>query len=211
MGFGIVGYGCTTCIGNSGPLTADDGERGRGARHRAGRSAVRQPQFPRPRPPVARARLSRVAAAGRRLCARRRCRCATSCADPMRTAADGRPCILRRTLATGARDRGRAGAPRLIRPIWARLTSAPSRNPLWHALDAPGGAAVSLGPRSTEIRRPPFAPPTKAASSGAMSRQPLLVLGDDVTTDHISPAGAIPPDERRWPITWSRRARTATT
>ena len=67
VGFDIVGYGCTTCIGNSGPAGAGH-ERG----HRPGRGGrggtVGQPQLPGARPSADRGRLPGLAAAGRGLC-----------------------------------------------------------------------------------------------------------------------------------------------
>ena len=71
VGFNLVGYGCTTCIGNSGPLP--DAGRGsdRRGRSRGLRRAVGQPQFRGPHPCAGARELSRLAAAGRRLCAGR--------------------------------------------------------------------------------------------------------------------------------------------
>lgn len=51
---------------------------------------------------------------------------------------------------------------------------------------------VSLDPVSTALRRPPFAALSEGSQLGAYSAYPLLVVGDDITTDHISPASAIP-------------------
>ncbi len=48
-------------------------------------------------------------------------------------------------------------------------------------------------PKSTALRRPPFASVDQGSQLGRYIAQPLLVLGDDITTDHISPASAIPP------------------
>ena len=71
LGFQLVGYGCTTCIGNSGPLPADVAADVEGARPRRGLGAERQPEL-RGAHPVAGARqLPGVAAAGRGLRARR--------------------------------------------------------------------------------------------------------------------------------------------
>jgi aconitate hydratase len=67
----------------------------------------------------------------------------------------------------------------------------------WEELEAPSGDLYSWDPKSTYIRRPPFfdnftlEPPEPDDIRGA---RVLLMLGDRVTTDHISPAGAIPPD-----------------
>jgi len=77
---------------------------------------------------------------------------------------------------------------------YARDFRAASANPLWQALKAPEGARFPWEDASTALRRPPFAAVTEGSLLGHYTAQPLLVLGDDVTTDHISPASAIPPD-----------------
>ena len=69
-----------------------------------------------------------------------------------------------------------------------------SRNPMWHALEAPDTPRFPWNPRSTALRRPPFAAVDAGSQLGHYSAYPLLVVGDDITTDHISPASAIPPD-----------------
>jgi aconitate hydratase len=67
-------------------------------------------------------------------------------------------------------------------------------NPAWHALPAPESARFPWNPTSTALRRPPFVSVDEGSQLGHYVAHPLLVLGDDVTTDHISPASAIPPD-----------------
>jgi aconitate hydratase len=62
----------------------------------------------------------------------------------------------------------------------------------WAALAAPIGALYPWDERSTYLRRPPFARIDADTRLGHYSAVPILVLGDDITTDHISPAGAIP-------------------
>src|SRR6185369_889712 len=64
----------------------------------------------------------------------------------------------------------------------------------WHALESPSGARFAWNPRSTMLRRPPFASVESGSQLGSYTAHPLLVLGDDITTDHISPASAIPKD-----------------
>ncbi len=71
LGFNLVGFGCTTCIGNSGPLAAGNLEVDQRKRHRRRGRALRQPQFRRPRQPRRAGQLSRLAAARRRPCAGR--------------------------------------------------------------------------------------------------------------------------------------------
>jgi homoaconitase/3-isopropylmalate dehydratase large subunit len=70
LGYNLVGFGCTTCIGNSGPLAPEISktDQRQGSRRRGG--AVRQSQFRRPRQRRRARELSGLAAAGRRLCAR---------------------------------------------------------------------------------------------------------------------------------------------
>ena len=69
--FNLVGYGCTTCIGNSGPLPAAVSQEHRGRRPRRRGGPQRQSQLRGPRPSRSARQLPRVAAAGRRLRARR--------------------------------------------------------------------------------------------------------------------------------------------
>jgi aconitate hydratase len=68
------------------------------------------------------------------------------------------------------------------------------QNPAWHGIDAPATAQFPWDPQSNALRRPPFAAVTEGTQLGTYSAYPLLVLGDDITTDHISPASAIPKD-----------------
>jgi aconitate hydratase len=65
-------------------------------------------------------------------------------------------------------------------------------NEAWAQLDAPSTALFPWDPASTYIRRPPFANFGKGTRLGTYRALPILVLGDDITTDHISPAGQIP-------------------
>lgn len=65
---------------------------------------------------------------------------------------------------------------------------------LWSKLDAPQGAQFRWSEDSNILRRPPFAAVDEGSQLGEFAAHPLLVLGDDVTTDHISPASAIPAD-----------------
>jgi aconitate hydratase len=60
-------------------------------------------------------------------------------------------------------------------------------------LDAPGTALYPWDPASTYIRRPPFATVHADERLGTYVADPIIVVGDDITTDHISPAGAVPP------------------
>src|SRR3712207_6206684 len=63
---------------------------------------------------------------------------------------------------------------------------------VWSKLDAPATPLFPWDPASTYLRRPPFAAAAVERRLGHFIAHPLLVLGDDITTDHISPAGQIP-------------------
>ena len=90
VGFDIVGFGCTTCIGNSGPAARADQEPRRRGPHPPGRGALGQPQLPRPHAPGPGSGLHHVAAAGGRVRARRRCGASTCSHEPCRcTGRDG--------------------------------------------------------------------------------------------------------------------------
>jgi aconitate hydratase len=65
-------------------------------------------------------------------------------------------------------------------------------NEIWRELDAPSTPLFPWSETSTYIRRPPFASRKSESRLGSYTAHPLLVLGDDITTDHISPAGHVP-------------------
>jgi aconitate hydratase len=201
LGFQIVGYGCTTCIGNPGPLPPQQ---------RAGRPVAvlsGNRNFPgRVHPDLDLAFIMSpplviaFALAGD---ASRNLR------DEPFTAADGRRVTLEEiwpteaeidsalALATDARDFSEA---------FRVATAAPA----WHALESQDGARFTWDARSTILRRPPFASIESGSQLGGYSAYPLLVLGDDITTDHISPRAPFP--VRAWsPISSSSAATTAMT
>jgi aconitate hydratase len=189
LGFGIVGYGCTTCIGNSGPLNEtmlDAVSRGvlpvavlSGNRNFPGRVHPQIDASFLASPPLVVA----YALAGdidRDILE-----------DEIGTGSDGRAVYLRDLWPTGAEiDTACAAAldPRDVSESYERA----EQNELWQALDAPATPLFPWDEKSTYIRRPPFAAATKTSALGRYVAHPLLVLGDDITTDHISPAGQIP-------------------
>ncbi len=69
-----------------------------------------------------------------------------------------------------------------------------TQNPVWNALEAPDTALFPWDPASNALRRPPFAAADQGSQLGRYTAWPLMVLGDDITTDHLSPASAIPAD-----------------
>ncbi len=192
VGFGIVGYGCTTCIGNSGALppaiieAMHDKEGGivpvvvlSGNRNFPGRV----------HPDLdagfltAPARVIAYALAGdvNRDLER----------DPVAHTQGGLPVYLSDLWPSPeaiAEALAQARDPAQFAPAYG----AAEANPAWQALAAPEAAVFPWDPASTYIRRPPFAQQTQPSRLGHYAARVLLALGDDVTTDHISPVGQIP-------------------
>jgi len=84
--------------------------------------------------------------------------------------------------------------PDMFRRAYARIFDGDHR---WQALDAPTGATFAWDPASTYVRRPPHLdgmPARPLPVADIAGARVLVKLGDSITTDHISPAGAIPRD-----------------
>ena len=105
LGFDLVGYGCTTCIGNSGPLPEAISETDPQERSRRRRRALRQSQFRRPRQSRCARQLSGLAAARRRLCAGGLAQRRSDATIRLGTGKDGKPVYLKRHLAGRQGDR----------------------------------------------------------------------------------------------------------
>ncbi|MEU0303119.1 aconitate hydratase AcnA [Streptomyces sp. NPDC006175] len=193
-GFHIVGFGCMTCIGNSGPLHPDLERLAAdaridpvavlsGNRNFAGRVNPRISQSYLASPPLVVA----YALAGSILHDFER--------EPLGAGADGTPVFLKDLWSTDEEVAARVAAS--VRPEMFRANAARLREGTraWREIEAPDGVRFSWNPDSTYIRRPPHltglsaSPPDRLRIERA---KVLMMLGDDVTTDHISPAGAIP-------------------
>ena len=190
-GFDVVGFGCTTCIGNSGPLSepiakqlADGKLRPvaalSGNRNFAGRIHPDLDLGLLMSPPLVVA----YALAGR--------------ADvnleefEFAPAAEGRGPVTLADLLPSQEEVDELWAKGIDSSDFARDFKIATTSPLWAKLDAPTGAQFEWDEKSNILRRPPFAGMDEGSQLGSFSAHPLLVLGDDVTTDHISPASAIP-------------------
>ena len=192
LGFDIVGYGCTTCIGNAGALPAvirDAMDAATvhpvavlsGNRNFAGRVHPDLDLGFIMSPPLVIA----FALAGD---ASRNLR-----DEPVQVAADGRAVMLGELWPADEEIDSHLASG--VRPgDFRRAFDIAARNPQWHALASPDTPRFPWDPRSTILRPPPFATATQPSLLGRYVAYPLLVLDDDVTTDHISPASAIPPD-----------------
>jgi aconitate hydratase len=196
LGFNLVGYGCTTCIGNSGPLPEPVSSLVReknlvvasvlsGNRNFEGRiqSQVRANYLASPPLVVA------YAIAGRMQC--------DLTTEPLGMGNDGQPVFLRE-IWPAEREIQEAMLKAVRREMfteqYAHVFDGDAR---WRSLSVPKGERYNWEPDSTYIRNPPFfdgltlepTPPTDIHGARV-----LALLGDSVTTDHISPAGSIPND-----------------
>jgi aconitate hydratase len=196
LGFNLVGYGCTTCIGNSGPLpeevSAEVDARSlvvasvlSGNRNFEGRiqQQVRANYLASPPLVVA------YAIAGWMTM--------DLTTEPLGTGRDGAPVFLRDIWPTEREIQEtmlRAVNAQMFREQYADVFSGDTR---WRSLQVPTGDRFAWDEDSTYIRNPPFfdglaLKPTPLTNiTGARA---LALLGDSITTDHISPAGSIKKD-----------------
>jgi aconitate hydratase len=196
LGFGLVGYGCTTCIGNSGPLPEPIAEAVRdrnlvvvsvlsGNRNFEGRiqSQVRANYLASPPLVVA------YAIAGRMQI--------DMTSEPLGNGSDGKPVYLKDIWPSEREIQEtmlKAVKSEMFSSRYAEVFDGDDR---WRALPIPQGDRYAWDDSSTYIRNPPFfdgitlEPTPPGDIRGA---RVLAMLGDSVTTDHISPAGSIPPD-----------------
>ena len=194
LGFDIVGYGCTTCIGNSGPLREDIAryvqESGLGGcsvlsgnRNFEGRIHPQVYFNYLASPPLVVA----WALAGRMDVDLEN--------DPLGTDSDGHPVYLRNLWP----DAGEIQAEVARHVNAAQFTDGYAGvfdgDQRWNALESPAASRYPWDNDSTYVRRPPFFEGMSAEPEEARpvtSARVLALLGDSITTDHISPAGAIP-------------------
>jgi aconitate hydratase len=197
LGFQLVGYGCTTCIGNSGPLPDEIAKEIHreslvacavlsGNRNFEGRinSDVRANYLMSPPLVVAFAIAGRIDVDLTR--------------EPLGTGADGKPVYLRDVWPSGAEIEevlNRSVRSEMFRRSYAAVYEG---DEAWRALAAPQGDRFAWDPASTYVRRPPYfegmarqAPERVDDIAGLRA---IAILGDSVTTDHISPAGGIRKD-----------------
>jgi aconitate hydratase len=114
--------------------------------------------------------------------------------EPLGTGDDGRPVFLADLWPSGEEIRqviGTSISADLFRTTYASVFEGDER---WRALPVPAGDRFAWDPASTYIARPPFLEGLTGAPGGTadiVGARALAVLGDSVTTDHISPAGSI--------------------
>ena len=196
VGFYTVGYGCTTCIGNSGPLPDPIAEAVRsnglvvtsvlsGNRNFEGRisSDVRANYLASPPLVVAYALAGTVDI--------------DLTTEPIGTDHDGEEVYLADIWPT-QREIDETVAASVTRAQFIhQYASVFEGSGQWKAIETSGGALFDWDPSSTYVQEPPFfldLGPDPTPISPIAGARALLKLGDSVTTDHISPAGAIGPD-----------------
>jgi aconitate hydratase len=196
LNFHLVGYGCTTCIGNSGPLPEAIG------------AAIKDNNL------IAVAVLSGNRNFEGRIHPLVR---ANYLASPPLVVAYALAGRMDMDLTTEPLGNDTAGKPVYLKDVWptpqeieatvrASVTSAQYSKQYsevfegdahWKSLTIPQGDIYKWDPKSTYIKLPPYfdnMPKTPPALADIHGAKVLAILGDSVTTDHISPAGSIPVD-----------------
>jgi aconitate hydratase len=197
LGFYLVGYGCTTCIGNSGPLASAEVE-----------AAVEKEKL----------NVVAVLSGNRNFEGRIHPLVRASyLASPPLVVAYALAGDIRRDLSKEPLGKDKAGADVFLHELWpsADEVNGAIRNSLkvemftreyerifdgdenWQRMSAPTGPNYDWDPKSTYVREPPFFEGISTepeALTDIVSARALVILGDSITTDHISPAGSIPPD-----------------
>jgi aconitate hydratase len=195
LGFDVVGYGCTTCIGNSGPLDARiealiaradlvcaavlSGNRNFEARIH---QAVKANFLMSPPLVVAFALAGNVAIDLTR--------------EPLGKGSDGADVYLRDVWPSTAEIEALLATAHDPEEYRRNYRDVRTQNPAWNALQAPTGDAYAWDEASTYIREPPYFVPfatRPAPPAPVRGARALAIFGDSVTTDHISPAGSIQP------------------
>jgi aconitate hydratase len=193
LGFQTVGYGCTTCIGNSGPLpesiskAIDSGSLVAAAvlsgnRNFEGRvhAEVRANYLASPPLVVAYALAGTVDF--------------DPYTEPLGTGTDGKPVMLKdiwptRAEVQGAIDKSIDRA--MFEKVYGQVFDGDEE---WKKLSVPSGDLYAWDSESTYVKHPPYFEGMgrePAAIADLKDARVLLVLGDSITTDHISPAGSI--------------------
>lgn len=196
LGFQVVGYGCMTCIGNSGPLpesVAKAIESGdltvcavlSGNRNFEGRvnPLIKANYLASPPLVVAYALAGSVSI--------------DLTKDPLGDGADGKPVFLK-DIWPSSSEIAQAVRDSLEREMFiSEYSRAAEGSEEWKNIQVSEGLTFAWNPDSTYVKKPPYfeAMPAKPGElHDIRDARPLAILGDSVTTDHISPAGSIKAD-----------------
>lgn len=195
LGFNLVGYGCTTCIGNSGPLDPSieqvvnerdviaasvlSGNRNFEARVH---QSIKANFLMSPPLVVAFALAGRIDV--------------DLSTDPLGTGKDGNDVFLKDIWPTLSEINDLAKSafdPKTYQELYGNFAE---QNPMWNDIPMAVGNVYQWDRESTYIREPPYFEEFSGVLrnvSNIRGARPLAIFGDSVTTDHISPAGAIKP------------------
>src|ERR1700691_1605653 len=194
--FNLVGYGCTTCIGNSGPLSEPISQAIKGNNLLAVSVLSGNRNFEGRINPLCRANylaspplVVAYALAGRMDL--------DIVNEPLGNDKAGKPVYLRDIWPTPAEVESTMRSSVTSEMFRKEYADVYTGDEHWKALPIPEGDLYAWDPKSTYIQDPPFfhgMPRTAGALKDLSGLRALAVLGDSVTTDHISPAGSIPPD-----------------
>ena len=190
LGFQTVGYGCTTCIGNSGPLhpaiegaikegnlvcaSVLSGNRNFEARVHG---SIKSNFLMSPPLVVAYALAGRVDI--------------DLTTEPLGNDRQGNPVFLKDLWPAQSEIKTQIEAalkPEVYEKLYGNVDTA---NPKWGEIKGSTGATYEWDEKSTYVQSPPFFETKEGASEDITGARPLGIFGDSVTTDHISPAGAI--------------------
>jgi aconitate hydratase len=193
LGFNLVGYGCTTCIGNSGPLAHDVAQAVAehdmivaavlsGNRNFEGRihPQVRANYLASPPLVVAYALAGRMDI--------------DLTSEPLGRGAAGEDVFLRDIWPSNAEIEAVMNASINEQMFTSRYADVFSGDERWQAMPVPTGERYAWDPKSEYVKRAPYfdnMPAEPAPVADIRDARALAVLGDSVTTDHISPAGNI--------------------
>ena len=195
IGFNLAGYGCATCIGNSGPLEESiskavkendllcasvlSGNRNFEARVHA---QIKANYLMSPQLVVAFALAGRVDIDMER--------------EPLGVSKDGKAVYLKDVMPS-SKEIEDCMASCIKKEMFAKRYSDMSGPKLWQSVESPAGALYKWNEKSTYIQNPPFFDAFtmgETALPSLDSLRALAIFGDSVTTDHISPAGSILPE-----------------
>jgi aconitate hydratase len=196
MRFFLVGYGCTTCIGNSGPLSPEISKAIAdndlvvssvlsGNRNFEGRvhPEVRANYLASPPLVVAYAIAGRIDIDFDK--------------EPIGTSKDGKPVFLKDLWPTQQEIRDavkKSVTAEAFQRVYADVFTGDAH---WQKMQAPTGDLFAWDSKSTYVKNPPYfenMPKTPGAINDIVGARVLALLGDSITTDHISPAGSIKKD-----------------
>jgi len=193
LNFHVVGYGCTTCIGNSGPLSGEIvrliKDRGIGTvavlsgnRNFEGRinPHVKASYLASPPLVVAYALAGTIDF--------------DPATDPLGIDPNGRPVFLKDIWPTTAEVREAVGAFVRSKDFKASYKGVFKGDEHWRKLRAPGGVLFKWNRKSTYVQEPPFFHADPVSTADIKGAAALALFGDSITTDHISPAGTIQPE-----------------